>query len=88
MDKLDRLGGHSTILGDVFKWHPEALEAFIDDEVKFRVLLDGMQQGKFFVEIWNSKKKVSFAYENTDGSKIEVFVDDLKAELLDLGIQF
>ncbi len=84
MSRLESLSKQSTILRDIFERHPEALEVFQNDEVKFRVVLEGAQQCKFFVEIWNSKKRVSFACKNNNN--IEVFVNDLKLELADLGI--
>lgn len=86
MIMLDNLIMQPSILGDLFTRHPEALEAFREEAVKLRIVLEGEGQGKFFVEIWNLKKKVSFTCENIDGSDIEIFVDDLKLELKDLGI--
>lgn len=85
MKKLDTIGKKETILGDLFERQPEALKTFSEETANFSVVVEGDPNGKLLIDIWNSKKRLSFTCKSDED--IEVLVDDLKAELIDLGIK-
>ena len=89
MNKPEKIGGDEdlTKLEDLFERQPEVLEAFKNETVKLRVVLEGHPQGTFFVDIENSQKAIFFTSKNVDNIDIEVFVDDLRNELADLGVK-